>query len=131
MTQLQIIYCLRPGMQERWRRLCQELTGSRCDQFVASCQQRGITRVDVRVVQKVNCEALLVSLDVQEPHQPLQEFVASGQSFDRWLREQLKTLLGWTLQDIVEDQQPDDLLIAWQDEQGLKSKHTDNEVNME
>jgi hypothetical protein len=69
------------------------------------------------VVQNVNCEALLVSLDVQEPHQPLQELVTSGQPFDRWLREQLKTLLGWTLQDIVEDQQPDDLLIAWQDEQ--------------
>jgi hypothetical protein len=129
MAQLQMIYFLRAGMQERWRRLCQELTGSRRDQFVASCQQRGITRMQVRMVQRLNGEILLVSLDVQEPHQPLQELVASGHPFDRWIREQLKTLLGWTLQDIVCDQQ-DDLLITWQDEQSQENKHTDNEVSI-
>jgi hypothetical protein len=39
MAQLQIVYLLRPGTQERWRRLCQELAGSRRGRFAASCQQ--------------------------------------------------------------------------------------------
>ena len=130
MAQFQIICFLRAGMQERWRRLCQELTGSRRDQFVASCQQRGITRMHVSMVQRLRGETLLVSLDVQEPHQPLQELVASEHPFDRWLREQLKTLLGWTLQDIASDQQQDDLLIAWKDEQSLDNQNTDNEVSL-
>jgi hypothetical protein len=130
MAQLQIICFLRAGMQERWRRLCQELMGSRRDQFVASCQQRGITGMQVRMVQRLRGEMLLVSLDVQEPHQPLQELVASGHPFDRWLREHLKILLGWTLQDIASDQQLDDLLMAWQGEQSQENKHTDNEVSL-
>jgi hypothetical protein len=129
MSQHHMICLLRAGMQERWRRLCQELTGSRRDQFVASCQQRGITSIHVRVVQGLRGEMLLVSLDVQEPHQILQELVASEHPFDRWLQEQFKALLGRTLQDIASDQQQDDLLIAWQDEQSQHSKPIDNEVS--
>ena len=47
MAQLQIAYLLRPGTQERWRRLCQELAESRLDQFEASCRQAEITQVHV------------------------------------------------------------------------------------
>ena len=43
MAQLQIAYLLRPGTQERWRRLCQELAESRLNQLEASCRQAEIT----------------------------------------------------------------------------------------
>jgi hypothetical protein len=43
MTQLQMVYTLRTGTQERWRRLSQEVAGSRKAQFEASCRQAGIT----------------------------------------------------------------------------------------
>jgi hypothetical protein len=50
MAQLQIVYLPQPGTQERWRRPCQEVAGSRKDRFAAFCQQAGITQVLVRLV---------------------------------------------------------------------------------
>jgi hypothetical protein len=44
MAQLQIAYLLRSGTQEQWRRLCQEIAGSRKGQFEdgkARAAQRG------------------------------------------------------------------------------------------
>ena len=42
MAQLQIVYLLRPGTQEQWRRLYQEIVESRREQFEASkCLSRG------------------------------------------------------------------------------------------
>src|SRR6266699_114353 len=51
MAQLQIVCPLRPGTQERWRRLYQELAASRREQFEASCRQAGISQVQVWLVQ--------------------------------------------------------------------------------
>ena len=51
MAQLQIVCPLRSGTQERWRRLAQEVTGSRREQLEACCRQAGITQVQVWVVQ--------------------------------------------------------------------------------
>src|SRR5947208_8262763 len=59
MAQLQIAYLLRPGTQERWRRLCQELAASRLDQLEASCRQAEITQVQVRLVQLLHGELMV------------------------------------------------------------------------
>jgi hypothetical protein len=112
MAQLQIAYLLRLGTQERWRRLCQELDGPRLDQLEASCRQAGITQVQVRLVQLLHGELLLITLQTREPHQPLQELATSRRPFDRWLREQLQALLGWNLQEVLADPQGD-LIFTW------------------
>ena len=112
MAQLQIAYLLRPGTQERWRRLCQELAGPRLDQLEASCRQAGITQVQVWLVQLLHGELMLMTLHTQEPQQTLQELVTSRRPFDRWLREQLQTLLGWGMQEVLADPQGD-LIFAW------------------
>src|SRR5712691_9558238 len=52
MAQLQIVYLLRPGTQEQWRRLYQEIAESRREEFEASCRRMGITQVLVRLVQQ-------------------------------------------------------------------------------
>jgi len=109
MAQLQIAYLLRPGTQERWRRLCQELAEPRLDQFEASCRQAGITQVQVRLVQLLHGELMLMTLYMQ---QILQELATSRCPFDRWLREQLQALLGWNLQEVLADPQGD-LIFAW------------------
>src|SRR6266487_305046 len=51
MAELLIVCPLRPGTQERWRRLYQELAASRREQFEASCRQAGISQVHVWLVQ--------------------------------------------------------------------------------
>jgi hypothetical protein len=112
MAQLQMAYLLRPGTQERWRRLCQELVGPRLDQVEAFYRQAGITQVQVRLVQLLHGELMLITLHTQEPHQTLQELATSRRPFDRWLREQLQALLGWNLQEVLADPQGD-LIFAW------------------
>jgi hypothetical protein len=115
MTELQIIYLLRPATQERWRRLCQEVEGSRKEQFEACCRHMGITQVQVRLVQLLHSDLMLLTLHMQEPHQTLEELVSSEHAFERWLRAQLQVLLGWNVQDILSGL-PDsqgDLIFSW------------------
>ena len=112
MAQLQIAYLPRPGTQERWRRLCQEVAGSRRDRFAASCQQAGITQVQVRLVQLLRSELLLITVQTQEPHQTLEALASSGRGFDHWLREQFQVLMGWDMQEVLHDP-PSDLIFTW------------------
>ena len=113
MAQLQIAYLPRPGTQERWRRLCQEVAELRRDRFAASCQQAGITQVQVRLLQLLHSELLLVSVQMQEPQQTLQALASSQSPFAHWLGEQLQGLLGCNLQEALADP-PTDLLFTWQ-----------------
>ena len=112
MAQLQIVYHLRPGTQERWRRFAQEVAGSRREQFEAFCRQAGITQVQVWLVQLLRSELLLMTLHTQEPHQTLLELATSARPFDCWLQEQLQLLLGWNVQEVLPDQ-PHDLIFTW------------------
>ena len=112
MAQLQIVYLLRPGTQEQWRRLYQEVAESRREQFEASCQQVGITQLQVRLVQMLHGDLMLMTLHTQEPHQTLKALATSERPFDRWLREQLQALLGWNVQDVLPDPQGD-LMFTW------------------
>ena len=112
MAQLQIVYLPRPGTQERWRRLCQEVAGSRKERFAASCQQAGITQVQVRLVQLLHSELLLITVQTQEPRKTLEALSSSEHQFDHWLREQLQVLLGWNVQEVLPDP-PCDLIFTW------------------
>ena len=73
MAQLQIVYLLRPGTQEQWRRLYQEVAESRREEFEASCRHMGITQVQVRLVQMLHGDLMLITLHTQESHQTLQK----------------------------------------------------------
>jgi hypothetical protein len=112
MTQLQMVYTLRTGTQERWRRLSQEVAGSRRAQFEASCRQTGITQVQVWLVQLPHSELLLVKMNTQEPQQTFEAMATSQRPFERWLREQLQILLGWNVQEVLPVPQGD-LLLNW------------------
>jgi hypothetical protein len=112
MAQLQIVYLPRPGTQERWRRLCQEVAGSRKDRFAAFCQQAGITQVQVRLVQLLHGELLLITVQTQEPHQTLEALASSEQQLDHWLREQFQVLLGWNVQEMLPEPALD-LIFTW------------------
>src|SRR6266581_395847 len=64
MAQLQIAYLPRRGTEERWRRLCQDVAELCPEQFAAPCQQAGITRVQVRLLQLLHSELLLVAVQM-------------------------------------------------------------------
>jgi hypothetical protein len=115
MAHLLIVCPLHPGTQERWRRLYQELAASRRAQFEASCRQAGISQVQVWLVQLRHGELLLMRLHAQQPHQALLELANSQRPFERWLRVQLQSLLGWNIQDVLPEQQQE-LIFAWPEE---------------
>ena len=116
MAQLQIAYLPRPGTQERWRRLFQEMAELYPEQFAAACQQAGISQLQVRLLQILHGEVLLASIKMEEPEQTRKLLAGSKSSFAHWLREQLKTLLGWNVQEVLADP-PTDLLFNWESEQ--------------
>ena len=113
MEQLQIAYLPRRGTEERWRRLWQEVAELCPDQFAAVCQHAGITQVQVRLQQLLHSELLLVSVQMQEPQQTREALARSQSPFAHWLREQLRALLGWDVQEVLVDP-PADLLLTWE-----------------
>ena len=113
MAQLQIVNLLRPGTQEQWRRLYQEIAESRREEFEASCRRMGITQVQVRLVQLLHSDLMLVTLHMQEPQQTHEALESSQSLFAHWLREQLQVLLGWDVQEVLADP-PVDLLFTWE-----------------
>jgi hypothetical protein len=115
MAQLQIVYLLRPGTQEQWRRLYQEIAESRREEFEASCRRMGITQVQVRLVQQLHGDLMLMTLHTQEPQLTLQELATAERPFERWLRAQLRGLLGWNVQEVVSGlpDPPGDLIFTW------------------
>ena len=83
MAQLQIVYLPRAGTEERWRRLWQEVAELCPEQFAAVCQQAGITRVQVRLLQLHRSELLLVDVQMQEPRQTREALARSQSPFAR------------------------------------------------
>jgi hypothetical protein len=113
MEQLQIAYLPRRGTEERWRRLWQEVAELCPEQFAAICQQAGITQVQVRFLQLRHSELLLVDVQMQEPRQTREALARSQSPFAHWLREQVQVLLGWDVQEVLDDP-PSDLLFTWE-----------------
>ena len=115
MAQLQIVYLLRPGTQEQWRRLYQEVAESRGEELEASCRHMGITQMQVRLVQMLHGDLMLITLHTQESQQTLQELATAERPFERWLRAQLQGLLGWNVQNVLSElpDPPGDLIFTW------------------
>ncbi|GHO60522.1 hypothetical protein [Ktedonobacter robiniae] len=113
MPQLQIACLLRPGTQERWRRLYQELAGPRREQWEALSQQTGITQVQVRLVQLYQSgEIMLLTFEIQDSQHILKVLATSRRPFDCWLQTQLRSLLGWNMQEVLINM-PEDLIFVW------------------
>jgi len=113
MEQLQIAYLPRRGTEERWRRLWQEVAELCAEQFAAACQQAGITQLQVRLMQLLHSELLLVSVQIEESQQTRNSLASSQSQFAHWLGEQLQALLGWDVQELLDDP-PVDLLFTWE-----------------
>jgi len=113
MEQLQIAYLPRRGTEERWRRLWQEVAELCPEQFAAACQQAGITQLQVRLMQLLHSELLLISVQMQEPQRIHKSLISSQSQFLDFLGEQLQALLGWDVQELLDDP-PVDLLFTWE-----------------
>jgi hypothetical protein len=100
-----------PGRAEAWRRMCQELLGSRAERFAASACRLGVRSQQIWLVPIARGELALIWLDVANPELALNDLAASEAPFDRWLRRQLQHLIGIDLAALAEA--PGELVLEW------------------
>ena len=80
-----------PGQGEAWRRLVQELQGSRRADFAAACQRWGLSALALWLVPARPAE---LAADRAEAGDAAARLARSRQPFDVWLREQVRALHG-------------------------------------
>jgi hypothetical protein len=89
MARTVLVYPLRPGKQEAWRRWMQTLCGSRREECVALGQRLGISEARVWLVQLPQGDLAVIALDVAD----LPAFYTAADSpttaFERWMNRQL------------------------------------------
>ena len=100
-----------PGRAEAWRRMCQELLGSRAERFSASACRLGVQSQRIWLVPMPRGELAVIWLDVANPDRALADLAASDAPFDRWLRRQLQHLIGIDLTGPVETR--GELVLEW------------------
>jgi hypothetical protein len=69
--------------------------------------------VQVRLLPLLHNELLLVTVQMQEPQQTREALASSQSPFADFLREQVQGLLGWDVQELLDDP-PVDLLFTWE-----------------
>lgn len=102
-----------PGRAEAWRRMCQELLGSRAEQFSSSSRRYGVLRQRIWVVPSPRGELAVISLDLASPSPALEALAAPGTPFDAWLRRQLQHAIGMDLATLAETR--GELILEWTD----------------
>ena len=97
MSGIVLTFPILSGKVEAWRRLCQELAGSRRKSYEASRQRLGITRERLALVDTAFGATAVTTLEAPNVAQALGQIIASQHPFDTWYREQLLELHGVNL----------------------------------
>lgn len=103
-----------PGRAEAWRRLCQELAGSRANAFTAAASRAGARSLRAWVLPGTRGEIALIWLDAAHPAAALADLAAPSTPFERWLCEQIRLLLGIDLAMVAETH--GELVLTWNKE---------------
>lgn len=85
------VYCfaqmIQPGKWEEARRIFEEISGPRREEYEASRRRLGIREEKVWFQGLPQGEMAVIYWEGDNPHRALQEFAASEDPFDEWLRE--------------------------------------------
>ena len=107
------------GKVEAWRRFCQEISGSRCQQYEASRRRLGITAERMALIENLAGSAAVTTVEADDLGLALANMISSDQLFDSWYRERLQDLHGVSLNRYLEFAQPvpadhlQELLFEW------------------
>ena len=103
---------LAPGQAEAWRRWTQELSGVRKLEFADACRRLGILRVVAWSTEIEHAEVVILYVETSQPEQGFSLLAASQEPFDLWLKQQLSTLHGLDLTQLMRAFRGD-LVFAW------------------
>lgn len=90
-----------PGKNESWRRFCQEIEGARRAAYEASRRRLGINRETLCLVEAPQGLAVMLTIEAADLGAALSGIAASPAPFDRWFRQQLRTLHGLSFDPVT------------------------------
>ena len=82
------------GKEEEWRRLLQELEGSRSADFGRMGRRLGINAVHVWLQRTRHGELAVVHIEVDDPAEAISALAGSEGAFERWLKRRIEDLHG-------------------------------------
>jgi hypothetical protein len=103
---------LAPGQAEAWRRWTQELRGLRKQEFADACRRLGILRVLAWSTEIEHAEFVILYVETSHLEKGFSLLAASQEPFDLWLKQQLSTLHGLDLTQLMRAFRGD-LVLAW------------------
>ena len=107
------------GKVEAWRRFCQELSGSRRQQYEASRRRLGITAERLALIESQMGSASVTTLEASDVGLALTQMIGSSHPFETWYRGRLQDLHGVNLTHYEEfavptpPAHPQELLFEW------------------
>ncbi len=101
--------------EEPWRRLLQELSGPRFEQYAESRRRLDISAESVWFAPKPSGGGIaVVWLEAEDPERALGDLAASDTSFDSWYGTQMRRLFGWDFARLARVA-GGELLFAWRE----------------
>lgn len=113
MAGLLLLMPILPDKVEAWRRLCQEMAGTRREQYEASRRRLGIARERLRLLRVSGLDVAIISIDAAHPEQVLSDLACSTAPFDLWFKRQVLDVHGLDLSEAI-SRPHEELLIDWQ-----------------
>lgn len=97
MSKLLLLLPILPDKVEAWRRLCQELAGTRREQYEASRLRSGIARERVSLWRLSHVDVAVFSIKAADPEQALSDLICSTAPFDLWFKRRVLAIHGLDL----------------------------------
>lgn len=86
-----------PDKVEAWRRLCQEVAGTRRKQYEASRERLGVVHERVSLLRSFRADVAVLCIEALDPEQTFADMLCSKDPFDLWFKRQLLDVHGLDL----------------------------------
>lgn len=114
MDRVVLLVPIMPDKVEAWRRLCQEVAGTRREQYEASRERLGIRHERVRLLRLLHTDVAVHSFEAADPERALADLVCSTAPFDLWFKRQVLDVHGLDLNELVSASDRElELLFNW------------------
>lgn len=110
--QLILVSPILPGRTETCRRFVQEMNDGRGDAYAVSRSQIGIDDERIWIHETVTAAMLIILMETASPDDVLQALATSQRPFDRWFREEIRTVSGLDLAEAGHKLMPE-LVSSW------------------
>ncbi|HEX2986597.1 MAG TPA: hypothetical protein VHS06_00250 [Chloroflexota bacterium] len=102
-----------PGKTDQWKRMTEEMLGSRRQQYEECRGKAGITRELAWLQHTATGDVVSVFWEVADPQGAFEHLSRSQDPFDQWNRERISEILGWDWQRISKEPIPE-LAFDWE-----------------